>query len=249
MTDLAKVSASLGDKQSSARFYQSALKLYQSGVETGNVENNELSFAIVSGIMLLLKWGTIADEDGSYERNLVATFISSAQKAGNNAHVSRAFALKAVMFQRQENYDLAIEAQRELEEVYDIQLSSEISKHYGSDRGAQNYPLGAQFMYLRDGDGSEVREQVEKTVGFLDAGMMERRNVHNSFMLLFPLVLVLVEIGEAGSAVELWTKHILEPFEEFYTSEASVFFKPVFRPTFLWLRLKEGGGGGFWLTR
>ncbi|GMH82354.1 hypothetical protein TrVE_jg6661 [Triparma verrucosa] len=245
MTDLAKVSASLGDKETSAKFYQSALHLYTTGSETGKVENNELSFAIVSGIMLLLKWGTIVDEDGSYESNLVSTFITSARKAGSDAHVSRALALKSIMHQRRENYIAAISAQAELEEIYDVQrLSRDISRHYGSDRAAQNFSVSAQWMLLRDGDCAGVREQVEKTVRLLEAGVMERRNVHNSFMVLFPLTLVLAEFGEGARALDLWVTHIVEPFKELYTPESQVFFKPVFRPMHLWLMLKAGGEGG-----
>ena len=240
----AKCLATVGHKKASADAYKVALEMFEIGDEEGEVEDKSIVFPVISGILLALKWGAIEDdEDGTYERELVGKFIESARGYGDKGHISRAIALKGVMLQRMGKWEEAIEAQAELEEVYSAELSAGISKGYGSDRGAQSYPMSVQWMVLMDGAcGVRAQEQKKKSVALIEHELMEeRRNVHNKFMLVYPLVCVELEQG-AEKGLGLWEKHLLEPFSEFYTSEGKVFFKSVYAPVNWLLRLKAGGG-------
>jgi class 3 adenylate cyclase len=240
----AKCLASMANKRGSAESYQLALSMFENA-EEGAIEDKSIVFPVISGILLALKWGAIEDdEDASYERELVRKFVESARAHGDLGHVSRAIALKGVMLQRLGKWTEAVASQEELEMVYTTELSEGICKAYGSDRGAQSYPLAAQWLYITEGwkRSEKVEEQVAKSVELIESKEMEERNVHNKFMLVYPLVCLNLEGGkeEAGAALDLWEAHILAPFAKHYSADAKVFFKTAYQPVFWLLAIKAG---------
>ena len=67
MTDKAKTEATMADRDTSAKTYQDAYALFMSEDAAGRVGDAKVSFPIISGIMLALKWKTIRDDNGNYE--------------------------------------------------------------------------------------------------------------------------------------------------------------------------------------
>jgi hypothetical protein len=132
---------------------------------------------------------------------------------------------------------------------YTIEQSRDISKAYGSDRGAQSYPLSTQWMAIAAGAGGvgseRVMAQVAKSVALIEHELMEeKRNVHNKFMLVYPLVALELEGDGDGDSARLWEEEILKPFDEYYGGDAKVFFKTLYKPVWWLLCLRAGGGRG-----
>uniref|UniRef100_A0A7S2PG96 Tetratricopeptide repeat protein 38 n=1 Tax=Leptocylindrus danicus TaxID=163516 RepID=A0A7S2PG96_9STRA len=188
------------------------------------IKDRTIVFSIVSGICLCLKWGTIKDDDSStFEEQLVQRFIHEARLNGDAAHTSRALALQGVLLGRLGRYADAIQSHTELELVYDAtKHSANISKSYGSDRAAQNWGLCAQWC-----DVQNDKEGAFKRIDFLVEHILpsqEERNIHNMFMILFPVIWVMKNHGKALQAKELFEGYIVKRFMEFYGKDGRFCF-------------------------
>jgi hypothetical protein len=237
-TEKAKVLATLAEKEKAAKAYQTALAWFEH--EKATLPDQSIAFPILSGLLLAIKWGAITDDnEGTYEQSLVRAFIDSAKAHGNTAHISRALALEGVMFQNLGNFAAAVDSQLELERYYTTHDSKEITASYGSDRGAQSYPLSIQWMWITDGGaGDRVHQQIKTSRALLASVEMEERNLHNTFMMLYPLVCVFVEMEMEADALALWKTHILEPFKKHYSDDAVLFFSFAYEPIWVFLELR-----------
>jgi len=178
---------------------------------------------------------------------LVNTFIESARAYGDMAHVSRALALKGVMYQRLGLWEKALEAQVELEKCYEVGLSARICEAYGSDRAAQSITLAPQWEWIVAGETMTkgVQGAIEKGVNLLESPEMERRNVHNKVMMLYPLLTIWFvgcddKIDVIVRGRDLWQRHVIDAFNELYDTDSKIFFKDLFKPVFWFLTLALG---------
>ncbi|GMH59791.1 hypothetical protein TrRE_jg3657 [Triparma retinervis] len=241
----AKCHLSLSDKKKGTELYEEAKSLYDQGFAGGIVQDASIVFPIISGLTLALKWGTIRDdENATFEKNLVNAFIESAHAFGDMAHVTRALALKGVMNQRLGLWEKALEAEDELEECYDVSLTSKICEAYGSDRAAQSVTLSPQWVWVMEGKKAtqRVEQALNKGVALLERPELERRNVHNKVMMLFPLIALWFSITDKREenmtrAKSLWQKHVVDAIEEFYDKESKIFFTSLLLPMKFFLDL------------
>jgi hypothetical protein len=239
----AKCYLSAGEKKKGTELYEEAKALFDQGFADGIVKDASIVFPIISGLTLALKWGTIQDDEkATYEKNLVHSFIESARAYGDMAHVTRALALKGVMNQRLGLWDEALEAEAELEECYDVSLTSKICAAYGSDRAAQSITLAPQYAWVVEGKKmtQRVEEALSRGITLLERKELERRNVHNKTMMLYPLIVLWFISGEEDNmtrAHSLWQKHVVEAIEEFYDKESKIFFTALLKPMKYFLNL------------
>ena len=194
-------------------------------------------FPIFSGLCLALKWGRLQDDEArTYEQELVARFVLEAGRNGDPIHEARALAMQGVMFYNMGKLDECLETQRKLDQVYDVrQHSSGICKSYGSDRAAQNYGLCAQWHELL-GNTDDMMATIEFVLETL-LPEMEERNVHNQFMLLYPILLVMKNQGMAKRALTIFENHVVNMFQLHYGSDASTFCLAMYKPTVYLLKL------------
>ena len=186
-------------------------------------------FTIVSGLCLCLKWGAISDDSqSSFEQELIQRFIREAKAHGDLAHISRALALRGILFARLGNYDEAIQSHLELEQFYDPKTQSEtISQYYGSDRAAQNFGLCAQWYDL---NGDE--ENVWRCINFITHQIIpnqDERNTHNLFMIIFPVLWVLKQHKRSLEAKKLWDKSVVDIFLRYYGEGVSTWSDKFFK--------------------
>lgn len=59
---------------------------------------------------------------------------------------------------------------------------------------------------------------------------MEPRNVHNSFVMLFPIIWVLKDNGMALRAKDSFETHVVNAFQEYFGDGAFTFFLPLYDP-------------------
>lgn len=194
-------------------------------------------FPIFSGLCLALKWGRIHDDaEKTYEQELVARFVLEANRHGDPIHEARALAMQGVMFYSLGKLNDCLETQRKLNEVYDVnEHSTGICKSYGSDRAAQNYGLCCEWHELL-GNQNEMTETVEFVLNTL-LPKMEERNVHNQFMMLYPVLMVMKGQGMANRALRIFEAHVVKMFEQHYGSNASTFCLAMYKPTVFLLEL------------
>jgi len=212
-------------------------KILEEAPASEELENHAMLFPIFSGLCLALKWGRLKDDESrSYEQEVVARFVHEAKVHGDPVHEARALAMQGVMFYNLGLLDKCLQTQSKLDEVYDVKRHSKgICKAYGSDRAAQNYGLCAQWHELL-----KNYDEMLKTIEFiLDVLLpeMEERNVHNQFMLLYPMLIVMKGQGMATRALNIFEKHVVKMFEEHYGSDASTFCLAMYKPTVNLLKL------------
>ena len=93
-----------------------------------------------------------------------------------------------------------------------------------------------------------VDDQIKRAIVILESNEQEeKRNVHNKAMITLPLIaLALGEerwIGGLKIMEDIWWRHLILPFSEHYDSNSAIFFKSIFNPVLLLLRVRQGPGG------
>ena len=194
-------------------------------------------FPIFSGLCLALKWGRLKDNEArSYEQELVARFVLEAKRNGDPIHEARALAMQGVMFYNMGKLEQCLETHHTLDKVYDVRTHTKgICKAYGSDRAAQNYGLCAQWHELLR-NTSDMIITIEFVLETL-LPEMEERNVHNQFMLLYPILMVMKNQGTPQRALNLFENHVVNMFQLHYGSDASTFCLSMYKPTVYLLKL------------
>uniref|UniRef100_A0A7S2LAG3 Uncharacterized protein n=1 Tax=Leptocylindrus danicus TaxID=163516 RepID=A0A7S2LAG3_9STRA len=232
-----KCFANVHDGTKSALTYEDAYSILKEAPSSEDIEDHAMLFPIFSGLCLALKWGRIKDDaEKTYEQELVARFVLEANRHGDPIHEARALAMQGVMFYSLGKLDDCLETQRKLDDVYDVnEHSTGICKSYGSDRAAQNYGLCTEWHELL-GNHDEMMETIEFVLNIL-LPKMEERNVHNQFMMLYPVLIVMKGQGMAHRALQIFQAHLVDMFEQHYGSNASTFCLAMYKPTVFLLKL------------
>mmetsp|Transcript_2825 Transcript_2825/g.4231 ORF Transcript_2825/g.4231 Transcript_2825/m.4231 type:complete len:793 (-) Transcript_2825:724-3102(-) len=213
-------------------------------VQAGEIENRQVSFPIFSALLLLLKLGETplsSHDECAYEQAVVRDFVIETQRHGSPAHICRALAAKAGVFAKYGMLERALETKQEMHNIYQGgSYSEEITKAYGSDRAIQCYGL-AILWYDILGREKELEIQTEFILNKL-VPQIDLTNVHNTFMLLFPLMCSMKRRGMALRAREILVSNVIEKFEEHFGEGKSTFFRSMYKPT----EILYGLAGGLW---
>lgn len=110
---------------------------------------------------------------------------------------------------------------------------------YGSDRAAQNYGMSVQLFCML---GMEDKVQAQLKLVLEMMPQMEARNVHNSFMIVWPVLWVLKKRGKALQAREIFHEFVVSKFETMYEKGSSTPALPLYKPVASLLGL----AGGMW---
>jgi tetratricopeptide (TPR) repeat protein len=203
------------------------------------IRDRAIIFPIFSGLFLALKFGQIEqDEERRYEQNLVRRFVAETKLHGDPVHYTRALSMQAEMYGNLRDFTHAFEAFEELKKSYDAErLTADISAAYGSDRSAQCFALSA-LWHLQLGNLTAAEEACYYVFEHL-MPKMEMKNVHNSALMLYPLIWVMKDLGKCIEILEIFVKYVVEAFDDYLGEGAFTFCLPIYDPVMMLLDLCE----------
>lgn len=155
-------------------------------------------------------------------------------------HYGRAMAMEAETLGRLGHFEEALDVVEQIRSIYVIEdHHAAICKAYGSDRVAQAFSHSVNF-----------NNALGQTAAALDACnfVVEQiipksnpKNVHNTYCLVFAIIIFLKENGLAAEAHDIFQTRVVDAFDEHFGQEGSTYSKPMFRPilTMLDLQAKE----------
>lgn len=200
--------------------------------------DRSVSFPIFSGLFLVLKMGVIEQDDGgSYEIGLCKQFVEQARLNNDPVHYGRALAMEGETLSRLGKDEEALEKLKTIKSIYDIETQHEaICKAYGSDRVGQAFSHSVNWNHAlgrTDAALATCKYIVEEIVPKSDP-----KNAHNTFCLLYSVIVTMKEHEKALEARELLMNSIVAPFEEHFGSRGSTFTKPMWRPILMVLDMQ-----------
>lgn len=209
----------------------------------GDIADRRVVFPIFSGLFILLKMGHIKqDEACSYEQGLVARFVDETKASGDPVHYTRALAMQAEAFARLGDFECALLTQYKARAIYDPEKhSASICKAYGSDRTAQCISLSA-IWHVEVGNIDEALRTCDFVICEL-MPKMEPSNVHNSGVILSPVIWILKDNGMALKAKDLFEKYVVNAFNQYFDEGATTFLLAMYDPTVIMLDLHGNQGG------
>ena len=186
--------------------------------------------------MALKRGHIVQDPQCRYEQAMIRRYVQETKLFGDPIHIIHAITLQAEMHGRLGNFDLAIESHKQLEPVYNVEDHSiGLCDEYGSDLGAQSFASSCLWnVHLGKTD------EALGTCWFVIEELMpkiEKRNVHASFMIMYPILWVMKENGFALEAREYFEEFVCEAYNEYYGEGRSTFFLPLYDPVLMLLDL------------
>eukprot|EP00957_Ditylum_brightwellii_P155643 11848468-Ditylum_brightwellii.AAC.1 len=167
-----------------------------------DLKDRTVFFTLYSGYFAIVQSGGAvvnADEKNFLQIDLARSFVEQARIHGDPVHLARALAMEGLSLAGMGKFDEAISAQKQLEEVYCAErLSDGIIREYSTDRAAQNYGYSVLWYEIL-GRCEDAQNQIDFVLEEL-IHMMPPKNVHNSIMILYPILTVLKEKGMARKA-------------------------------------------------
>jgi hypothetical protein len=232
----------IGQYSTSSLFTCPLLKLLKEAKNGGDIADRCVVFPIFSGLFILLKMGHIQqDEACSYEQGLVARFVAETQASGDPVHYTRALAMQAETLARLGDFECAILTQYKARAIYDPEKhSASICQAYGSDRTAQCISLSA-IWHVEVGNIDEALRTCDFVICEL-MPKMEPSNVHNSGVILSPVIWILKDNGMALKGKALFEKYVVNAFALYFDEGATTFLLAMYDPVVMWLDLHGNQG-------
>ena len=197
-----------------------------------DLKDRSVGFPIFSGLYIALKFGHIKqDSECSYERNLVARFVEETELNGDPVHFARALAMQGEMYARLGDFSSGLASHSRLAEIYVAEEHHELmSQAYGSDRGAQSFGCSAVWLAVLG-----RTQEALKTCRFVVDTLMPKmnvQNVHNSFVMLYPVIFIMKDNGRqlAMEARALYKQYFGDPFDQHYGKGGNTFGLPLYQP-------------------
>jgi len=222
------------DGKKAANAYHDALKLVRRVPVSKKIEDRSFTFPIFSGLIYLLKFGGVVVEtkhESAYEKEIVTNFVLETERHGDAVHYARALAMEADFYSRIDQLEEALVSHAKLEEIYDVgEHSARIVECYGTDRAAQSFAVCARCHDLL-GNTEKTIEVINHILWHI-IPKMDINNIHNSFILFYPILWIMKDQNMVEQARSTFRKYVLEAFEEKYKREGGStpclpFFKPI----------------------
>lgn len=211
-----KANANIHNAAESVKAYQTALRILEDSPVAEEMKDKSIVFPIFSGLFVAVKLGMIKQgPDLSFEKSLAARFVKETKSHGDPVHYLRALAMEAEIHGRLGEFELAFNAKREMERIYDPdEHSRAISEIYGSDRTAQAIGLSS-LWYYQTGRIKDALHNCDRIISFV-LPRMDLHNVHNSFLIIIPSLWVMKENGFGHEAGMNFEKYVTEPFHHYF---------------------------------
>ena len=201
--------------------------------------DRSVTFPIFSGLFVVLKMGAVQqDSESSYEKDLCKQFVEQARLNNDPVHYGRAVAMQGETLGRLGNFEEALDTLDVIKSIYDIESQhAAICKAYGSDRVGQAFAHSVNWNHAlgrTDAALATCKYIVDEIVPKSDP-----KNAHNSFCLLYTVVVTMKENGMALEAYDVFHSRLVEPFEEHFGSNGTTFSKPLWKPLLMLLDLQS----------
>lgn len=168
-------------------------------------------------------------KEKEYEQNLVSNFVEETRLHGDPVHYSRSLAMQGEFFCRQGKYAEALECHEKLKRVYNVKKHSAlVAAAYNSDRSAQNFAVTANCLY-RLGRVKDALQLCNKIINDM-MPQMDLKNIHNSAIMMFPLLWILKNERMSKKAANAFDKYVIDPFYLHYGKNGKTFTLSLFKP-------------------
>lgn len=214
--------------------YQDALKITQAAKSARQFKDRSILFPVFAGLSQALKRGHIVqDVECKYEKAMLRRYVQEAKIHGDDIICLHAMTLQADMFARLGEYENAIECHKsEIEPLYDAEVHSHaLCDLYESDIAAQSFSNSTMWhMQLGQVDDAQavswfVLEEIMPKI--------EKRNVHATFLILYPVMWVLKDNDFAIEARDFFDEYVCESYTEYFGEGRSTFFLPLYDPVMM----------------
>lgn len=220
--------------------YQDALRITQTAKAASELRDRSILFPVFSGLSTALKTGYIVqDGELKYEKAMLRRYMQETRLYDDPIYIMHALTLQADMYSRLGEFDTAIEAQRGVSQIYNVEFfSTDLCNQYGSDIAAECMARSALWHLQLDqmDEALSICRYVTREI----LSRLERRNVHAIFMVLYPILWVLVEGGCAREARDSFEMFVCQPFTEM-PQGMSTFFLSLYDPILMLLDLHSNG--------
>lgn len=199
--------------------------------KTSELKDRSFVFPIYSGLFFLLKLGGLVPVERvkDYEHDLVSNFVEETRIHGDPVHYSRSLAMQGEFFSRQGRYSDALYCHERLKRVYNVKKHSAlVVAAYNSDRSAQNFGLTANCLY-RMGRVKEALLLCDKVLNVL-LPQMDLKNVHNSVIMIYPLLWIMKNEKMSKKAANAFKKFVTDPFYLHFGNDGKTATLPFFKP-------------------
>jgi hypothetical protein len=235
---LAKALTMALQMKESVSAYQDALKITQIAKCSSQMKDRSILFPVFDGLASAVKNGYIKqDTECRYEKAMLRRYMQETRLHGDPIYIIHALTLQANMYARLGDFEKAIEVQKTLSQIYTVEyFSADLCDLYGSDIGAQCLASSA-LWHLQ----LEMTEEALSIARFVTSEILpqiERRNIHATFMVIYPILFVFAECGCAAEARENFETFVCEPFTEL-PQGMSTFFFPLYDPILMFLDLRD----------
>lgn len=212
-------------------------KITQAAAASKELVDRSILFPVFTGLSLALKRGHIVqDAECKYEQAMLRRYVQETKLHGDPIYIIHSISLRAEMYSRFGDYQRALATLNEIESLYDVEEHSlDLCDEYGCDLGAQSL-ASSSMWYVQLGRTEDALSMCWYVVECLMT-KIEKRNVHASFTVLFPVLWVLKENGFALEAREAFETFVCEAYTQHYGEGRSTFFLPLYDPILMLLDL------------
>jgi tetratricopeptide (TPR) repeat protein len=217
--------------------YQDALRITQTAKSAPHLKDRSILFPVFAGLSIALKNGyVVQDAELKYEKAMLRRYTQETRLYGDPIYIIHALSLQADMYSRLGEFATAIEAQKGVSQIYDVEFFSiDLCDQYGSDIAAECLARSA-LWHLQLDNASEALSICRYVTRDI-LSRIERRNVHATFMVLYPILWVLVECGCASEARESFEMFVCQPFTEL-PQGMTTYFLCLYEPILMLLDLR-----------
>uniref|UniRef100_A0A7S1BMB6 Phosphodiesterase n=1 Tax=Corethron hystrix TaxID=216773 RepID=A0A7S1BMB6_9STRA len=220
--------ARMGDGKETRIFYRKAYIILTQSPSAANMKDRRVFFAVISGLFVCVKNGLCEDRGLSVE-SLAKTFVEQAEIHGDPVHIARALSMESLAFASLGKFEDAIASQKKLEKIYSAdELSKGIILEYASDRAAQNYGYSVTWYELL-GHYEECDRQIKYILEEI-MPMMPIQNVHNSLIILCPILWVLMDKQKSQEAETIFVTYVYDRFYEVYGKNSTTYYFSMYKP-------------------
>jgi hypothetical protein len=174
------------------------------------------------------------DQQSLEQESLIKQFVTLAAEVGDPIHLSRALAMEAGFFAQQGNFDVALEVQRRLMNVYvGKDHSHRLAKRYEKDFAMETTSQSVIWFFLVGKKDEAIQRAIFVIQNHLP--LQDPHDVDSIMALLLPAILVFKLTGRGKDAMYILGRYVVNAHHEFAPCEA--YWVELFNPLLYLLKI------------
>ena len=234
---LGKAHAAAQSNANSALCYNDALKLLRIPPAASKITDRSIIFPAYNGLIESTKNGHVIQDEGNvYEQILIKKFLLETKAHPDKCHHVHAILCQVDLFRRCGETPKALAVHSVLYKLYNCAAHfKKLRNTYGSDVAATSFSNSAMWQ-LQLGNKEAALDACRFVIGKL-MPKMDRSDVHQAFVMMYPVALVMKDTGVAVQARKHFDRLVIQPFSTYFGEGKSSFFLPVYEPIMMLLHL------------